>query len=659
MMKKAFAAVVGLFLFMPAAWGQQGIQQSGSVTPGHASRWISNGVLGDAGTAADSPITTFGVTSANAGAFCVSSGRSTAAGRQQLCFGAPSSGNAVISLQNYGAASAVSLDFVINGITYSFPSALSSITIGSTPIIGGSNGTCLYDNNGVVGEISCTSTAITQLTGDVSATGPGVAAATLATVNANIGTWGSAGQVPVFTVNAKGLITAASNVTLAAAAGDLSGTTLASNVIFSSLTSVGALSSGSLASGFTVVSGALGGTGVANTGKTITLGGNLTTSGAFASTFTMTGVTNVTFPTSGTLATTAGANVASVSNSDGTLTISPTTGAVIASLALGHANTWTAQQTFTNNLLAVLGSSTGYTAIGSANASGTNYIATLPANTGTLAMTNLAQSFTATQTLQTLLAGTTNTYDIGTSASVAAFRTIYAGTSFVGPLVNATTGYQVNGAATSGQYLRGNGTHFVSSAIQAADVPVVANALGAPSATFGVMKADGTTIQCTSGTCSAVGSVATAVTVGTTSINSATASNYFLTTGTVTAGTGVLANSAAGTGVLTALGVNTGSAGAFSVLIASGAKALATSAIASATCTSAQTDTATGTATTDAIIASFNGDPTAVTGYVPLVTGMLTIIAYPTANTVNFKVCNNTSASITPGAVTINWRVVR
>jgi hypothetical protein len=93
--------------------------------------------------------------------------------------------------------------------------------------------------------------------------------------------------------------------------------------------------------------------------------------------------------------------------------------------------------------------------------------------------------------------------------------------------------------------------------------------------------------------------------------------------------------------------------------IASGAKALATGAISSATCTSAQTDTATGAATTDVILASFNGDPTAVTGYVPLTTGMLTIIAYPTANTANFKVCNNTSASITPGAITLNWRVVR
>ena len=53
------------------------------------------------------------------------------------------------------------------------------------------------------------------------------------------------------------------------------------------------------------LSGTRGGTGVNNGASTITLGGSLTTSGAFASTFTMTNTTAVTFPTSGTLATTA------------------------------------------------------------------------------------------------------------------------------------------------------------------------------------------------------------------------------------------------------------------------------------------------------------------------------------------------------------------
>lgn len=42
-------------------------------------------------------------------------------------------------------------------------------------------------------------------------------------------------------------------------------------------------------------------------------------------------------------------SAASVSNSDGTLTISPTTGAVVASLALAHANTWTGLQQFGGN----------------------------------------------------------------------------------------------------------------------------------------------------------------------------------------------------------------------------------------------------------------------------------------------------------------------
>jgi hypothetical protein len=41
-----------------------------------------------------------------------------------------------------------------------------------------------------------------------------------------------------------------------------------------------------------------------------------------------------------------GGSVNSISNSDGTLTISPTTGTVVSSIALGHANTWTATQTF-------------------------------------------------------------------------------------------------------------------------------------------------------------------------------------------------------------------------------------------------------------------------------------------------------------------------
>lgn len=55
-----------------------------------------------------------------------------------------------------------------------------------------------------------------------------------------------------------------------------------------------------------ILPGANGGTGVNNGTKTITLGGNLTTSGAFATTLTATAATSVTLPTTGTLATLAG-----------------------------------------------------------------------------------------------------------------------------------------------------------------------------------------------------------------------------------------------------------------------------------------------------------------------------------------------------------------
>jgi hypothetical protein len=59
-------------------------------------------------------------------------------------------------------------------------------------------------------------------TGDATKTAGGTSL-TLATVNANVGTFGSATQAPVFTVNGKGLITAASNATITPAASSITG----------------------------------------------------------------------------------------------------------------------------------------------------------------------------------------------------------------------------------------------------------------------------------------------------------------------------------------------------------------------------------------------------------------------------------------------------
>jgi hypothetical protein len=95
------------------------------------------------------------------------------------------------------------------------------------------------------------------------------------------------------------------------------------------------------------------------------------------------------------------------------------------------------------------------------------------------------------------------------------------------------------------------------------------------------------------------------------------------------------------------------------VTIASGTVALGTSAISSGGCATVITVSATGTVTTDVPSASFNEDVTGVTGYVPSTSGTLRIDEYPTTDHLNFKVCNETASSITPGAITLNWHVVR
>ena len=91
---------------------------------------------------------------------------------------------------------------------------------------------------------SIAGSGITALTGDGTATGPGSVPFTLATVNSNTGSFGSSTSIPNFTVNGKGLITSAGSNAVIAPAGTLSGTTLNSTVVNSSLTSVGTITSG-------------------------------------------------------------------------------------------------------------------------------------------------------------------------------------------------------------------------------------------------------------------------------------------------------------------------------------------------------------------------------------------------------------------------------
>ncbi|MFM6994232.1 MAG: hypothetical protein ACKOWO_03840 [Sediminibacterium sp.] len=278
------------------------------------------------------------------------------------------------------------------------------------------------------------------LTGDVTGTGTSSFATTLANSGVTIGTYGSATEVPAFTVDAKGRITNVSNVTISGVSsigsaldagkiivgdanslaakvnmsGDVTinnlGTTsigankittskiLNSNVTFDKIQNIsasdkilGRISSGAgvieeiattgtgnvvraISPSFTgtplvptaavssndgtiantqfvtraignisassvsgILPGANGGTGVNNTGKTITLGGNLVTSGTNNITLTTTGATNITLPTSGTLATLSDITGSTIGDNQITGVIKPNNGGT--GIANNNANT--------------------------------------------------------------------------------------------------------------------------------------------------------------------------------------------------------------------------------------------------------------------------------------------------------------------------------
>jgi len=129
----------------------------------------------------------------------------------------------------------------------------SVLTIGAGAVsVSGSNTGDQTSVTGNAGTATALQTGRTiAITGDLTYTSPSfdgtanvTAAGTLATVNANVGSFGSSTAIPNFTVNAKGLITAAGTNAVVAPAGTLTGATLAAGVTASSLTSVGTIATG-------------------------------------------------------------------------------------------------------------------------------------------------------------------------------------------------------------------------------------------------------------------------------------------------------------------------------------------------------------------------------------------------------------------------------
>ena len=125
----------------------------------------------------------------------------------------------------------------------------------------------------------------------------------------------------------------------------LNSTTLGTGVINSSLTSVGTITTGNWNA--SLISPQFGGTGVNNAAKTITLGGNLITSGTFNTTLTATNTTTVTLPTSGTLATLS--NAETLTNKTFSLTNNTFTGTSAQLLAGMTDETGTGQLVFASS----------------------------------------------------------------------------------------------------------------------------------------------------------------------------------------------------------------------------------------------------------------------------------------------------------------------
>jgi hypothetical protein len=240
--------------------------------------------------------------------------------------------------------------------------------------------------------------------------------------------------------NTLDVVGTANRITISADAVDIASTYVGQT----SITTLGTIGTGTWQG--TIVGPTYGGTGVNNGSKTITLGGNLTTSGAFNTTLTATANTTVTLPLTGTLATLAGSealtnktvNGLNITTTTGTLTIA--SGATLAT-AGAFSTTFTSTGTTTVTL-----PTTGTLATLAGTESLSNKTITASSFAGSVAATTLSASgaVTFTSTTDATALGTA-AVDIDGGLSVA--KSMFIGLNITGAGAGTSTldGFNIDG----------------------------------------------------------------------------------------------------------------------------------------------------------------------------------------------------------------------
>lgn len=450
----------------------QTVQQSGTITAGHAVRWITNGVIGDAGTAASGSLTSVGVTNNGGQGVCVNSAVTTAVGYNQLCLSVGTATAGVITLQNYGTAAAQALQFNVNGTVISLPSSPGQQIVTVTGAYTNGNASCFQASGGVIRDCGVALGAGTQ--GGLAYYGStGAISSSALTTLYGVLYGGGASAAPASTAalaNNQILIGQTAAAPIAANLGDLV-----------------AVASGLSKTGTTSLTIGVTANGIANAslgqGAAATIKGNPTASLADVQDFTIQGLTALASPnanldfvmvydhTAGTFKKTTPGQIAA-SNTSGVTSLGGSTGVVTLGDGLSiSGNVLTANIAVTSGL-SVSGTTTrtvGITANGIANASlAQGGAATLKGN-ATSGTANVAdftiQGLTATAgpdaNLDFLVVydHTAGTFKKVTPGQIASVST--SGVSSLGGLTGAVT--LGTGLTTSGSAIVNNGvTSFVA-----------------------------------------------------------------------------------------------------------------------------------------------------------------------------------------------------